>query len=230
MDQLSIYIQNGKELTLKKIFIVFMTLTLVWGGVIYALMTYLVKTPDMQQFLDDIPVIEMSAGQVITPADTVWQKALPMTDAVLYIDTTKDSLTSFPEPTAFYLTRRKVYMAVRGQVQEEDLPTENILINHEAVLSAVQSLVPRITILIAGLTFLFLWIGMAGTYFLSRLFLGFREKPTDKEIVKRAGFVGWLSVFGLNVVLLCIGHGLGLFGAILTASIISIFSVIYSAR
>ena len=230
MDRLSLYIQNGEKLTLKKVFMVFAILTLIWSGIIYTLSSYLIKTPEVQQFIKDVPTIDIQNGQVIEPIDTVWHKTLPMADAVLYIDTTQDEMTSFPEPTAFYLTRKKIYMAVQGQVQEESLSNENISINQEVLLKAAQSLVPRLTLLVAGLTLLFLWIGWGGTYLLGRLFLGWRTQPTDREVVKRAAYIGWLSVFGLNVILLILGHGLGLLGAILTATAISVFSVIYTSH
>ena len=230
MDKLTNYIQNGKPLTGKKLLVIFAMLALVWGGAIYALMLYFVQKPEAQQFIQDIPAIEIRDGYIVNPTDTIWHKTFPGTDAEFYVDTTQDEVSSLPAPTVFYMTRRKVYMSVQGQVQEEELSTENILINKDTLTEAIHSFVPKVALLMAILTFLLLWCGMWGTYLLCRLFLSLKEQTPDRELVKRSVCIGWLSVFGLNIILLILGHGFGLLSAITIATIISIFSVIYTTR
>ena len=91
MDKLSNYIKNGKPVTFSKLGIVFLLVTFVLACVGFALGTYLFYKPDFQDFIKEIPSIEIQNGQVQKPLDLTWEKDLNSEELRLRIDTTKDT-------------------------------------------------------------------------------------------------------------------------------------------
>ena len=222
MDKLSNYIKNGKPLTFSKLGIIFLLVTFVLTGLGFALGTYLFYRPDFQDFIRDIPPVEIQDAQVQKPLDLTWERDLEHDEFRLRIDTTKDT-SSDTFANGFLLTRQKLYVYFKGQAKEIELPKEKTIINTQVISKALFRGIINLILLSGALLFLLLWIGYLGTWLFSRFAFWCLQKSADKEVLSRSLLVGWLSVFGLDFLLFLFGYGFSISMGILFASLITLF-------
>ena len=222
MDKLSNYIKNGKPVTFSKLGIIFLLVTFVLAGLGFALGTYLFYRPDFQDFIKDIPPIEIQDGKVQKPLDLTWEKDLNSEELRLRIDTTKDTASGTFE-NGFLLTRQKLYVYLKGEGKELQLPQEKTIINTQVISKVLFRGIINLILLSGALLFLLLWIGYLGTWLFSRFAFWCLQKSADKGVLSRSLLVGWLSVFSLDFLLFLFGYGFSLSMGILFASLITLF-------
>jgi len=225
MDRLSNYIKNGKQVTFSKLGVIFFVIALVLTGIGAVLSSYLFYRSDFQDFLKDIPAVEIQDGQVQKPLDLNWEKKLDNGSLDLRIDTTRDKISDSFE-NAFVLTRQKLYIYYKGDVKEIELPKEKTTVNYQVISKVLFRGIINLILLFGALLFLLLWIGYFGTYLFSRFAFWCLQKKADKGVFTRSLLVGWLSVFGLNFLLFLFGYGFSLSTGILFASLITFFCVL----
>ena len=207
MDKLSNYIQNGKEMPLRKAVFIFVIIGFVCGMISYALSNYVATSSNFQKFLTDIPTLEIQNGQIQSPRDTVWERDFPHTKVKLVIDTTKDDLSISTHTNAFYISKTKFYLASAGQVQSAPLPKESTIITGEMLKEAVPSMIQSLSISVGVFTLVILFLGYILTLFLIRVAQWTFKKDYEKSARSRAAFFSWMTIMAFNLILHILGYG-----------------------
>jgi hypothetical protein len=223
MDRLNNYIQNGKQLTTNKIFLIFSSIGLIAGCIFYILTYFLINSSDIQTVLNDIPTIIIQDGIVQSPQS--WNKEVPKLDLVLSIDISSDTPKT-TQSNFLFLGRNKYIQSTQGIVQEYILSGYSGEINKNTIISFLKEGMIKTAIFIALFILIFMYLGYYGTYFFSKFILVLLGKKTSTEITKKSSFVGWISVMLLNLILIFFSAGLGWLIAVPTASAISVFCIL----
>ena len=223
MDKLNNFIQNGKQLTIKNIFLTFTSISLIMGSVFYLLTYLLINRSDVQSVLNDIPTITIQDGIVQSPQ--IWSREIPKLDLVLSIDNTSDTPKT-NQGNFLFLGKSKYIMSTQGIIQEYILSGYSGEITKNTIISFLKKGMIQTALFIALFILIFMYLGYYGSYFFSKFILTlFRKIPTT-DIIKRASFVGWISVMILNLILVFFNAGFGWIVAIPTASVISVFCIL----
>ena len=223
MDKLNNFIQNGKQLTVKNIFLTFTSISLIMGSIFYLLTYLLINRSDVQSVLNDIPTITIQDGIVQSPQ--IWSREIPKLDLVLSIDNTSDTPKT-NQGNFLFLGKSKYIMSTQGIIQEYILSGYSGEITKNTIISFLKKGMIQTALFIALFILIFMYLGYYGSYFFSKFILTlFRKIPTT-DIIKRASFVGWISVMILNLILVFFNAGFGWIVAIPTASVISVFCIL----
>lgn len=223
MDRINNYIQDGKILTGNKLFSIFLLIGCLFAGIFYAFTSVVINGSDIQTVLKEIPTITIKDGIVQSPK--AWEKELPHFNVSLAIDNTSDT-PKVKKKNMLYLGRTKYIMIGQGATHEYLLKGFSSEITANDILNYLKKGIVQTALVIGVFILLFLYLGFYGTYFLSRLIIRLLKKDIYRDIIKRASFIGWISVTILNLILIFFNGGLGLLVSIPTASVIAVFCVL----
>lgn len=223
MDKLNHYIQNGKQITANKLFLTFMSISFVFGTIFYVLTSIVLNRQEIQATIREIPTITIKDGIVQSPQ--LWEKELPKLNLTLTIDNSSDT-PKVQKDNSLYLGRTGYILMSRGITQKYIFQGVSTTITPELIIQYIKKGISQGTLFIVLFALLFLYLGFYGTFLLSKLIIRLLQKETSKDIVKRASFVGWMSITTLNLILIFFGAGLGWLISIPLACAIALFCIL----
>lgn len=214
------YIMNGKGYGLKILTFFSILLALILGGATYYQVNAYLNSKEVQEFVKNVPVLEIKDHKLVAPTDTYVNLKYPdMEGAFFVINTRSGDLDLMHFDTAFYLTPERIYVKAGPNIQTIDYD-QDITITPDLIHKTIYATSILMPVFFGISLLLFIWIGYGFLYFVSKLFSWLIKKTIQPDMRGRIVLFAWITVLLIDFMFSFLGWGFSLSMAFIWAFIL----------
>ncbi len=220
MNRIINYIKNGRGYGLKILMLFSVLLASLIGGMSYYSLNTHLKSAAVQEFISNVPTLEIRDEKLVAPVDTYVSLAYPqLPDTFFVINTREGDLDLMNFNSVFYLTPERAYIKMGNDLQTTEY-TENMLVTPEMIESVVNKIVLLMPIGFGLLLILLIWLGYGFLYLVSQVFSWLIKRPVPSDMRGRIVLLAWMDILLIDFILTLFGWGFSLSTALVWSLLI----------
>lgn len=217
MNTIIHYILRGKGYGLKFLTLFSLIMALAMGLMTYNVMHGYLSGPEMQNFISEMPTLEIKNKKLIAPPDAYVKLAYPqMLNTFFVVNTSDTDLDLMHFDTAFYFTPDRVYLKMGDNIQASEYDAD-MTITPDFIKTVLKTGIVLIPIFFALFLSIFIWLGYGILYLAAKFFAFLIKKPIAADMRGRIVLLAWLCIMSLNFIFSFFGFAFSLSAALFWA-------------